>query len=417
MSAVLVEAKFDHHHKPDLRRRSEASPASYGPNSCEPGSWLTDLFVDALDPDPKRLPAPPAKAKAELERLESAAEILNSYRFCPRFRTLLRPVGPHPKPNGWPVNELDTLADQPAKIFIADDTETEETTSHCRLSYNHAASVNSFNMLGQDGALSSVSTSEWNTKRASEFADYKPKRIETKYKSSGGACGLKADNYVAVDDDAMNADYATWLANPSAGNTDMLWVTLHNFLTKKSNSAPSDDRLKQQGQSKEFQQDFILKMLEKLKVMRVNNEIIHDPAHYITRSWHNGRIDALKKLTSENKRFRSVNLPSSDHGEHSESENGSSVGHLDTYSYKQWAHDNYAAEDAAEDPDDVRLRQAAKIDNYPDAAVRDLLRLRLQGKTQMQIGEAFTITQQAVSKKLAKAARLLQTMPEIAVPE
>ncbi|WP_348266417.1 hypothetical protein [Edaphobacter sp. DSM 109919] len=407
MSDIQLKRSTDlyDHAKPRRLRESDKTIPASAPTSASPGRWLSEIIVDALLPDESNPPEP--RTEEQAAQYVSAVEILNAYRLVPRYKRLRYPTEL--------IYYRSWEKELPATKFIEDEFETLETKSLCFGFADIAAmkaddDSSSFSMLGQDGVLSGIQLHEYQTNRAKELEGYKATRKPAK-KTKGKAADSKVKNkYDFIPDDVMDAAYRTWFIDPNDANKEILWKTLHNFFSRETSLARKGDDLHAQGESDDFQQNLVIRLMGVLEKMAARGKEIEQPSNYLRRTWKNCRITAFEKLDKANRTWLPIEIPCSDgDGAPSNDESCDAPNHLDEQAYKNWADGNNATGEATEDPEVIRQRRLAMLPMLRDD-IRDVVGMHLAGKTQTEIGTEKGVSQQAVSKTLKKAAELLQAM-------
>jgi len=263
-------APKDDSQKPTKTREKDKMPPTSGPSSANPGRWLTDVYTYTTEED------------RDSEAFQSALAILESYRPGPRLRALRHPI----LESGHSVQEM-----TPANQFTVE-TESLETKSLC---YSSEVSPGAdFSMWGQEGALPQIKVSEWPTSRVAELADYKPRKVRAA-RATGGISVPKRERQ-PVSQSHIDVQYAAWLQSPSGAHEESFWNSLYIYCARKAASGSAADKLRKQGHSEDFLQDFLSSLYRGLEKKRTNGDRIAEFSHYLNRAWRRRQISALKAL-------------------------------------------------------------------------------------------------------------------------
>jgi DNA-directed RNA polymerase specialized sigma24 family protein len=384
------------------QQQHQMQPPS-GPSSASPGPWVSEAIVNGWPLDKKD----PEKSP----EYRNAVAVRDSYRQQYAFGPVVFPPVDD-SPNFPMVEHPSILAGKSWLISPLRQRSLHKLTRHAEEmesceDIEHEGSLYSLN---DDGEVEDVDDHEERVEvdfsEVDQDEENEVKKIK-KVKSSSSP--------VTVSDETMDVVYRKWFSEPSHGNHQILWETLHNFLSKKSTFARKGDDLRTQGVSDDFQMDLMLKLLRVLEKMRVRGRIILQPAHYLTRTWTNCRITALKNLTKENRKHPSILELRSKEADPLDDDAPTIA---DLAESQRWQNGNNSDENSIDDQEAadealLQQREGKRAALAPDLA--DVAGMYLEGMKQKQIAEKKGISQQAVSKKLLKVRQQLKAMPDVVV--
>jgi RNA polymerase sigma factor (sigma-70 family) len=360
-----------------------------GPSSASPGPWVSEAIVGAWMQEKKN----PEK----FPEYRNAVTIRDSYRQYVFGPVVSPPVDDSPPFKMW---------QQPNVLTPADWINSPLRQRSLHKLTQHAQNLESYEDAKHEGSLYRL-----NDDGEVEDADDHEERVEVDFSEDeeNEVPEVKSSPPpVSVSDETMDAVYGTWFSDPSYGNRQILWETLHNFFSKKSSHARKGDDLRTQGLSNDFQMEFVLKLLPILDKMRVRGRMILQPSHYLTKTWTNCRITALRNLTKENRKHPNLTELRSKEADPLDDDAPTLADFADL---QRWQNGDNSEENSIDDQeaaDEALLQQReAKLGNLdPDLA--DVVGMRLAGLRQREIAQRMNISQQAVSKKLIKAKSSLQ---------
>lgn len=383
--------------KRSYNQKSQAMQPPSGPSSSSPGPWLPETIVNAwmlANKDPKKLALLPRLP--EYKNAVTIRDSFHKYKFgpvqpppiddSPRFSMVDQPnvlAGKRWLESDIKVRSLRKLTQHAEELESSDDTEYE----------------GSLYQLNDEGEVEDTDDHE-------ECVEVDPLNEDSETESEEAR--ETKSSAVRVSDEKMDAVYRNWFsAEPSHSMRQTLWETLHHFYSRKSSLAHSGDDLRKQGLSDDFQMEFMLRLMPILDRMKERGTIIHEPSHYLTRTWTNCRIAALKKLTKENRKHPSILELRNSEGDLDED----APNLIDFAESQRWKNGNNAEENTIDDQETadeelLKLRSVKLAMLDPDLA--DVVGMRLAGQKQKDIAKKLNISQQAVSKLLQKAKSCLQ---------
>ena len=379
---------------------------SFGYKSSSPGPWVTGVMVDALRSD--RDDEPLTSKAADLYQLRSTHAILDAFRLRSRYRRPLIPLAG----KGWLDGSDNGI---PATAFIPEEETLDNRSLHFGTAERHPVDTTAnFPMVGQPNVLAGPEWLAWQRNHQLSLHSYQTmldESKETKKRTAKAKDKVRgkekpgAKERIRISDQQLKEDYEAWFDNPHSDNTHPFFVTLHHFLSGKSRLVGNNEDVKMREQLDDFQQDFALGMMATLREQKQQGDRLEKPAHYITKSWTNGRIDKNEHISKEDKKF-----PSTQNGRDTDDpdEDFRTLDLIGKRDHEDWAHGSNDIE-AQIDEDALRRRRFQLLSSL-NADLRDVVGMHLAGQTQTEIATVLRVSQKAISKKLAQVRQEVGAM-------
>jgi hypothetical protein len=356
----------------------------HGPSSANPGAWVPETLTNAwmlAKQHPEKLATLP-----QLPEYKHASIVRDSYRQYVFGPVMSSPADDSPR---FPMLEQPNVLS--GKSWLESDVRKRSLYKLTR----HAEELESKEDIEHEESLYCL-----DDEREVVDAD------EPKYLSDGPEDEQHAlessPSVIPISDHKMDVVYRTWFSNPTPTNRQNLWETLDRFFNGKQRN----DDLCKHGESEDFLNGLVLRLMKLLDKMQFRGKLINQPAHYLTRTWNNCRKTALEKLTKKLRKWPNMGMSlAQDDGSPSNDEENVAPTHSDLAEYQRWQSGNNEDQSIVEDQEAAdaatRERREAKLSTLdPDLA--DVIGMHIAGLKQHEIGRLINISQQAVSKKLIK---------------